>query len=102
MAHLASVQIVASRVACATGTQETWRDVAAWTADQLSRLFGQAVQVGYYDLFDPGCPALPPEARLPLVLVNGQVLSSGEKISIPKLRAHLEQLGLTRIDRQEL
>ena len=89
------VQIVGAPVACATGVQETWREVAAWTAGQLRGHFGDAVRVDYYDLFDPACPALPPDAQLPLVLINGEVLSSGGKIAIPAIRRRVEALGVT-------
>jgi hypothetical protein len=46
------------------------------------------------DLFDPACPPLPPDAQLPLVLVNAEVLSSGGKISVPAIRKRLEAFGL--------
>ena len=52
-----------------------------------------AVRVDYYDLFDPACPALPMGAQLPLVLVNGEVLSSGGKIAIPAIRRRVEALA---------
>ena len=58
--------------------------------------FGEAVQVRYYDLFDDDDPTLPPEAKLPLVLVEGEVLSSGGKISVPAIRKRLETLGLPK------
>ncbi len=45
-------------------------------------------------LFDPACPPLPPGAQLPLVFVNGEVLSNGGKISAPAIRRRLEALGL--------
>ena len=97
MSNQVSVQIVGTPVACATGVQETWRDVAAWVGRQVTGRFGAAVTVTYYDLFDPAAPALPPEAQLPLVLVNGEVLSSGGKISVPAIRRRLEALGLTPV-----
>jgi hypothetical protein len=73
---------------------ETWRDVPAWVGQQVPGRFGDAVTVTYYDLFDPTAPALPPEAQLPLVLANREVLSSGGKISVPAIRRRLETLGL--------
>ena len=88
------VQIVAAPVACAEGVKDTWREVAAWAAGQLRARFGEWVRVEYADLFDPACPSLPPGAQLPLVLVNGEVLSSGSKISVPAIRRQLEALGL--------
>jgi hypothetical protein len=93
----AVVQIVGARIACAEGIRDTWRDVAAWAADQLKARFGDQVRVDYFDLFDPGCPPMPPNAQLPLVLVNGEVLSSGGKISVPTIRKRLETLNCSAI-----
>jgi hypothetical protein len=89
------VQIVGAPVACATGVKDTWREVAAWAGDQLRGRFGAAVEVQYFDLFDPACPPLPADAQLPLVLVNGEVLSSGGKIAIPAIRRRVEALGVS-------
>jgi len=50
--------------------------------------------VQYFDLFDPDCPALPDGAQLPLLLLNGEVFSSGGKIVTPAIRKHLEALGV--------
>jgi disulfide oxidoreductase YuzD len=94
MSAPALVQIVGAPVACIEGVKDTWREVAAWAADQLARRFGESVRVDYLDLFDPACPPLPPDAQLPLVLVNGEVLSSGGKISVPAIRRRIEALGL--------
>jgi hypothetical protein len=90
----AVVQIVGAPVACAEGVHETWRDLAGWAGEKLAARFGEQVEVRYFDLFDPGCPPLPPGAQLPLVLVNGEMLSSGGKISVPALRKRLEEMGL--------
>ena len=89
------VQIVGAPVACAAGVKDTWRKVAAWAAGQLRGYFGDAVRVDYYGLFDPACPLLPTDAQLPLVLVNGEVLSSGGKIAIPAIRRRVEALGVS-------
>jgi hypothetical protein len=89
------VQIVGAPVACTEGVKDTWREIAAWAAGQLRQHFGDAVRVDYYDLFDPGCPALPIGAQLPLVLVNGEVLSRGGKIAIPAIRRRVEALGVS-------
>lgn len=90
----ATVHIVGAPVACADGVKDTWRDVAEWAAGQLTARFSGSVRVDYFDLFDPACPPLPSGAQLPLVLVNGEVLSSGGKISVPAIRRQLEALGL--------
>lgn len=88
------VQIVGAPVACADGVKDSWRATATWVADKLNARFGNAVGIEYFDLFDPACPPLPPAAQLPFVLVNGEVLSSGGKISMPAIRKRLEALGL--------
>jgi disulfide oxidoreductase YuzD len=94
MTEPAVIQIVGAPVACATGVQETWRDLAQWMAGQFDGRYGAAVSVTYYDLLQPGCPRLPAGTQLPLVLVNGEVLSSGGKLSMPAIRKRLEALGI--------
>lgn len=86
------IEIVGVPVACAEGTKEGWRETANWAEGQLARRFGDAVRVEYYDLFDSRCPTMPPGAQLPLVLIEGQVLSSGGKISMPAIRKRIETL----------
>ena len=91
----ATVTIIGAPVgACGGEVKDTWRETAAWAGAQLAQRFGAAVRVDYCDLLDPACPPLPAEARLPLVLVNGDVVSSGGKISIPAIRKQLEAIGL--------
>ena len=99
MSDTAIVQIIGAPIAaCGEGMKDTWRELAEWTAGQLTARFGQAVRVEYLDLFDPACPPMPPGAQLPLVLVNGQVLSSGGKLSVPAIRKRLEELGIAPAD----
>ena len=90
----AVIEIVGSTVACAQGVQDTWRELAQWMGEQLHRRYGPAVNIVYYDLFDANCPPLPEGAQLPFVLINGEVLSSGGKLSMPAIRRRLETLGV--------
>ena len=90
----AVVQIIGAPVACAEGMKETWRDLATWLGSKLRARYGTAVTITYYDLFDPNCPPLPPDSQLPVVLVNGTLLSSGGKLSMPAIRRHLDLLGV--------
>lgn len=92
MTKAISVQIVGAPIACEGGVKDSWRDTAKWAEGQLKARFGEAVEVRYYDLFDADCPAMPQDAQLPLVLVDGEVLSSGGKISIPIIRRRTEEL----------
>lgn len=86
------VQIIGAPIACKEGVKDSWRETAAWAGGQLCQRFGEAVQVQYFDLFDPACPSMPAGAQLPLVLVNGKVLSSGGKISVPAMRRKIETI----------
>ena len=86
------VQIIGAPIACADGVKDTWRDVAHWVAGQLSTRFGNEVQVKYNDLFDADCPPMPDNAQLPLVMIAGEVISSGGKISVPVLRRKIESI----------
>ena len=90
----ALVQIIGAPIACAEGVKDTWRDVAKHAADQLIARFGDSVRVQYFDLFDPDCPTLSDGAQLPLVIIAGEVLSSGGKISVPAIRRRIEALGV--------
>ena len=90
------MQIIGAPIACKDGVKDSWREVAAWTAGQLKMRFGESVQVKYYDLFDANCPPIPAGAKLPLVLVNAEVLSSGGKISVPAIRKRIEAFEAER------
>lgn len=89
-----NVQIVGAPIACKEGVKDSWREVAEWAAGQLKTRFGETVEVRYYDLFDAECPPIPAGTQLPLVLVDGEVLSSGGKISVPAIRKRVEGLGI--------
>ncbi len=86
------VQIIGAPIACAEGVKDTWRDVARWAEGQLRARFGYEVEVKYYDLFDVDCPSMPDNAQLPLVMIAGEVISSGGKISVPVLRRKIESI----------
>ncbi len=90
MAARTVVEIVGAPVACAHGLADRWRQVAAWAGGQLHARFGETVEVRYFDLFAPDCPELADGAQLPVVLVNGVVLSSGGKVDVPRIRRHIE------------
>jgi disulfide oxidoreductase YuzD len=83
-----TIHIIGAPVACAEGVKETWRELAGWIGEKLRTRYGTAVSFAYFDLFDPNCPPLPPDAQLPLVLVNGDVLSSGGKLSMPAIHRY--------------
>lgn len=94
MSGHAVIQIIGAPIACKEGVKDSWREIAEWASGQLRQRFGESVQVKYYDLFDVECPTIPACTQLPLVLVDGEVLSSGGKISVPAIRKRIETLGI--------
>ncbi len=86
------VQIIGAPIACVDGVKDTWRDVAHWAEGQLLARFGETVKVKYYDLFDEDCPSMPAGAQLPLVIIEGDVVINGGKISIPVVRRKIESI----------
>jgi disulfide oxidoreductase YuzD len=86
------VQIIGAPIACQEGVKDTWREISDWAGGQLRQRFGVSVDVQYFDLFDPACPPISPGVQLPLVLVNGEVLSGGGKISVPAIRRKIETI----------
>lgn len=91
------VQIIGAPIACAEGVKDSWRETAHWAAGQLKIRFGDLVETKYFDLFDADCPSLPANAQLPVVMVNGEVVSSGGKIAIPAIRRKVEALLETEV-----
>ncbi len=87
------VEIVGAPVSCGTEVKDTWRELSGWIARQLRWRYGDAVQVEYHDLFDVGGPTIPPGTSLPLILINGEVLTNGGKLSLPLIRRAVEALG---------
>lgn len=91
----AVIQITGSLIACSQGVRDDWRDLSEWLRSKMAALYGDQVTVKYYDIFDPDCSGLPPDAILPVVWVNEEVLSMGEKISMTLIRKKIESLGIT-------
>lgn len=92
MNTFATVQIIGAPIACNEGVKDTWREVSEWAGGQLRQRFGEGLQLQYFDLFDAARPSMPLGAQLPLVLVNGEVVSSGGKISVPLIRRKIESI----------
>ena len=88
------VQIIGAPIACKEGVKDSWREMAEYVSGKFKNQFGDSVEVVYFDLFDPACPALPPNVQLPLVLVNNEILTNGEKISMPAIRQRLQEMGV--------
>jgi len=86
------VQIIGAPIACKEGVKDSWRAMSVWAAGQLRARFGDEVQVRYIDLFDGDCPPMPANAQLPVVIIEGEMISSGRKISVPVIRHKIETI----------
>jgi hypothetical protein len=89
-----TVEIVGVPVACGERVTDTWREIASWASRELERAFGDSVRVQYHDLFEAGCPVLPADAKLPIVLIDGEPITAGQKISLPAIRKALVTRGV--------
>ncbi|MDO9545227.1 MAG: hypothetical protein Q7J07_00560 [Pelolinea sp.] len=92
----AEIMIIGSLVACENGPRDNWRKLSKWFASKMTALYGDQVAVKYFDIFDPDCPILPPDAKLPVVKINEEILSMGEKISMKLIRERLETFGIEK------
>jgi len=89
-------------VACASSESDAWRKVADWAGRALTRRFGDQITFAYYDLFSqemdrfPEVLALAQEGKgvVPLIFIGDELLSAGDKISVPAIRRRLEAVGL--------
>lgn len=94
--HVAVVAV--SGGACAG--KPTWETATGFLRRQLQRRFGVSVSVEYVELFSPGSLDLPAvlqgigdgSLRLPVVLVNGEVLTSGTKLNEGLIAARVAEL----------
>jgi disulfide oxidoreductase YuzD len=92
MNKLVGVQIIGAPIVCKDGVKDSWREAVKWVGGQLKARFGEAAEVRYFDLFDANCPPMPENAQLPLVMIEGEVISSGGKISVPLIRRKVEKI----------
>ena len=89
------VKIVGTLVACTEGLLDSWREVAGWVSNQLNTRFGEQVSVEYFDLMDENCPPLPEGAQLPVVFLNGNMISNGGKVSVPLISKEIKEMETT-------
>ncbi len=90
----AVIQITGSLIACSQGVRDDWRDLSEWLRSKMTALYGDQVAVKYYDIFDPDCPGLPPDAKLPVVKINEEVPGHGRKNFDDIDRKKIESLGI--------
>ena len=102
----ARIEVVAVSAGACAG-KPTWETATGLLRRQLQRRFGEGVSVEYIELFSPRSLELPEilqgigdeSLRLPVVLVNGEVHSSGTKLNegaIARSVALILQMNTTR------
>lgn len=86
--------------ACRPGA--TWASAAGLIGQRLQRRFQGAVGVEHVEMFSPRSFEFPDVlaavergSRLPIVAVDGRIVSEGEKLSESRIVRALEALGLT-------
>lgn len=86
------VEIIGCQIACSQGVRDDWRDLAKWIGSKLDAFYGRQVVIRYYDLLDADTPPLPNQAKLPIVMVNGEVISMGGKILMGLIRKKIDSI----------
>jgi disulfide oxidoreductase YuzD len=77
----------------------TWEMAAAFLRERLNQRFGSQVAINYVELFSPESFAFPAvlegiqqeKNRLPIVLVDGSVVSDGTKINEGLIARHVRE-----------
>ena len=95
-----AVAVVAVSVGSCAG-KPTWETAANLLRTRLQRRFGEQVSVEYIELFSPRSFDFPEmlkgigdeSLKLPIVLVNDQVLSSGIKLNEGLVARRVEELS---------
>jgi len=99
MADIITVRIFGVPMACSEGITDVWRNVTNQARGQLVRRFGDRIVEEYYDLMSPDMDRFPEVladisagAQVPLVYVDGELLSQGGKISVPSIAKRISSL----------
>jgi len=87
-----AVEIIGAKIACSQGLRDDWRNLTGWIGSKFDILYNGRVTTIYYDLFDENHPPLPEDAKLPVVIVNHEILSMGGKISMSLIRKKIDDI----------
>jgi len=106
-----AVRVFAARTSSCGVTTDAWRDITHVIGGHLKKIFGDSVCVEYIDTFGPemsGHAAVASRIaqeslQLPVIYIDEELFTSGDKINGPALRKEIEQLqqkpraGSTRV-----
>jgi disulfide oxidoreductase YuzD len=93
-----TIRIFGAPTACSGGVSDGWRSAALAIGDRLIQWFGDRVRFEYVDLLQPEMDRFPKVAerissetlQLPLVMIDDELFSAGEKLNGPGLRRRVE------------
>ncbi|MCM8823379.1 MAG: hypothetical protein NC822_01740 [Candidatus Omnitrophica bacterium] len=87
---------------------KTWQAAANLAKKLLTLKFGEQVDVEYIDFLPPKWKEFPKiinlinkgQIKIPIVMVNDEIISSGGKINVSQIEKHLLNTGLKRINKE--
>jgi len=88
---------------CKSG--KSWQDAAAFAKNLLTLKFGNQVEVEYIEFLPPKWKEFPKiidlinkgKAKIPIIVVNDEVLSTGGKVNISQIERYLINIGLKKL-----
>ena len=84
---------------------KSWQDAAEFAKDYLVLKFGNQVEVEYIELLPSRWKDFPEiielinkgKAKIPIILVNSEVIFTADKINVSQIEKHLLNMGVKNI-----
>jgi len=84
---------------------KSWQDAAEFAKDYLVLKFGNQVEVEYIELLPSRWKDFPEiielinkgKAKIPIIFVNSEVISTADKINVSQIEKHLLNMGVKNI-----
>jgi disulfide oxidoreductase YuzD len=84
---------------------KTWRDAANLAKNWLILRFGSKVEIEYIEFLPPRWKDFPKvieminkgKAKIPIIMVNDEVISTGSKVNISQIEKYLLNMGVRKI-----
>lgn len=83
---------------------KTWQDAANFAKKLLTLKFGEHVDVEYIEFLPPKWKQFPEiidlinkaKAKIPIVMVNGEIVSYGGKVNVSQIEKYLLNIGVKK------
>lgn len=84
---------------------KSWQDAAGFAKEQLSLKFGNQVEVEYIEFLPTRWEDFPEiielinngKAKIPIIMVNGKVIFTADKINVSQIEKYLLNMGVKNI-----